>query len=189
MSTGMTMEWDFCFLDGYVYTSLWKLTDWHFSFSFHETHFRTCTDSLFALSDIHILRPGPNYFILLKNCFFPCPYMSDDNFPPTFRWIQLEEKGIKQNRQKIVAYKEPGPGFVGCVMLLLPPAIFTLPCFLWNATATSMAFTKRKNDHVDCDYRVSYSILSCTRLLVLLCVIFHFIWLSSNVINTSHIGN
>lgn len=100
-----------------------------------------------------------------KNCFFPCPYMTDDNFPSTFRWQQIEERGIKQNRQVIVAVKEPGPGFVGCLFMLLPPALFAVPCFLWKATAISMTFTKKKNDHVDCDYREKHL---CTEKKVML---------------------
>ena len=82
------------------------------------------------------------------NCFFPCPYFTEDSYPTDFRWELVVERGIKANRQKIVVRKEPGPGFIGCMLMLLPPYLFTVPCFLWKANAISMTFIKKKNDHV-----------------------------------------
>ena len=88
------------------------------------------------------------------NCCYPCPYMSEETFPSNFRWSMIEERGIQGIRRKIVAIKEPGPGCVGLMWCLPPcPNFFLIPCFLWQTKAINMTFYKRKNDHVDCDYR------------------------------------
>lgn len=80
--------------------------------------------------------------------------MSEETFPQNFRWELVEEKGIKGIRRKIIAIKEPGPGCVGLFWCIPPlPNFFLAPCFLYSATAVNMTFIKRKNDHVDLDYR------------------------------------
>ena len=66
----------------------------------------------------------------------------------------IEERGIQGIRRKVVAIKEPGPGCVGLFLCLPPlPNFFLIPCFFWKTKAINMTFYKRKNDHVDCDYR------------------------------------
>jgi len=88
------------------------------------------------------------------NCLYPCPYMNaEGSFPSNFRWSIVDERRTKGTRQRIIARKEPGPGFPQCVAMILPPYVCTLPCCLYKTRATSLNFVKQKNDHVECDYR------------------------------------
>lgn len=87
------------------------------------------------------------------NCCYPCPYLTDESFPSNFRWAVIDEGRMKGKRKRIVAIKEPGPGFPQCLAMMLPPYVLTLPCWLYKTKATSLNFVKQKNDHVQCDYR------------------------------------
>jgi len=40
--------------------------------------------------------------------------------------------------------------------MLIPPNIFMVPCYFYNATAVSLTFSKLRDDNVDFEYKVKY---------------------------------
>lgn len=80
------------------------------------------------------------------NPLWPCPYMSEDNFPNTLRMVD------EPFDDKLTIYKEPGPGPIYCCLLMTIGLPF-VPTFCWRARAMFMEFSKHKDDLVYMIYR------------------------------------
>ena len=80
------------------------------------------------------------------NPLWPCPYMSEENFPNSLRLLD------EPLDDKVTVIKEPGPGPINC-LLLSTIGLFYMPVWIWRARSMFLEFSKHKDDLIYLIYR------------------------------------